>query len=68
MSKEHHEIEQLTLDFESKQQVFVGKSGLGELTLVVNNTISPQPTTSMLKPNSPEITHIIRSLGKSLGW
>lgn len=68
MSNDRHDVKQLKLNFDAIEQTLSGNRGFPGLSLIVNNPVAKQPAASALEPNSPEITNIIRKLGKSLGW
>lgn len=77
MNKDRRDMQQLTLDFDGVASVlhaeavrFAAESGARRLSLIVNNTncMSSSVEKQSLEPNSPQITELILSLGKSLGW
>lgn len=64
MSNDRLDVKQLPLDFSVRDMAY------SHLSLVINNAAQSTVTqvTQNLEPNSPEITRIIRDLGKTLTW
>ncbi len=79
MRDDRQNNKQLSLNFESevpqlitpevKSSTWIQRDNSQYLSLVVSNrSISSEVFSQELKPNSPEITQIIKSIGKTLNW